>query len=64
MIQWVRFHASNAGGTDLIPVQGTNIPHAARFGQKKENLLLKRSRRTAISLIPRNLSFNWINNNM
>ena len=28
MVQWLRLHASNAGGTDLIPGQETQIPHA------------------------------------
>lgn len=27
MIQWLKLHVSTAGGTDLIPGQGTNIPH-------------------------------------
>ena len=27
-VQWLRLHASTAGGTDLIPGQGTKIPHA------------------------------------
>ena len=31
--QWLRFHAPNAGGTDLIPGQGTNIPCAAQHSQ-------------------------------
>ena len=28
-IQWLNLCAPTAGGTDLIPGQGTNIPHAA-----------------------------------
>ena len=34
MVQWLRLHASNAGGTDSIPGQGTKIPQAAQHGQK------------------------------
>ena len=37
--QWLRLHASNAGGADRIPGQGTRIPHAAQHGQKKERIL-------------------------
>ena len=29
-VQWLRLHASNAGGMGLIPGQGTKIPHAMR----------------------------------
>ena len=28
VVQWLRLHASNAGGTGSIPGQGTKIPHA------------------------------------
>ena len=28
VVQWLRFHASTAGGMGLIPGQGTNILHA------------------------------------
>ena len=28
MVQWLRVHASNAGGLGSIPDQGTQIPHA------------------------------------
>ena len=28
VVQWLRLHASNAGGMGLIPVWGTKIPHA------------------------------------
>ena len=27
MVQWLRLHASNAGGVALIPGQGTKIPY-------------------------------------
>ena len=30
MVQWLRLHASNPGGTDLIPGQETKIPHAVK----------------------------------
>ena len=36
MIQWVRLHASTAGGVGLIPGRGTEIPHPAQCGQKKK----------------------------
>ena len=29
MVQWLRFCASTAGGTGLIPGQGTKIPHVS-----------------------------------
>ena len=32
--QWLRLHASFAGGTDLIPGWGTKIPRAVGQGQK------------------------------
>ena len=28
VVQWLRLHASNAGGSGLIPVWGIKIPHA------------------------------------
>ena len=34
-VQWLKIHTSNAGGEDLIPGQGTKIPHATGRGQKK-----------------------------
>ena len=34
MVQWLRFHASTAGSTGLIPGGGTKIPHAAQCRQK------------------------------
>ena len=34
VVQWLRLHASNAGGVGLIPGLGTKSPHAARCGQK------------------------------
>ena len=35
MVQWLRLHAPNAGGTGLIPDWGHSISHAAQHGQKK-----------------------------
>ena len=35
VVQWLRLHASNAGGTGSIPGWGTKIPHALWSGQKK-----------------------------
>ena len=34
VVQWLGIHASNAGGMDWIPGQGTKIPHATWHGQK------------------------------
>ena len=34
-VQWLRLHASTAGGMGSIPGRGTKIPHAARCGQKR-----------------------------
>ena len=36
VVQWLRLPASTAGGTGLIPGQGTKILHAAWRGQKKK----------------------------
>ena len=35
-VQWLRLLTSPAGGTGLIPGQGTKIPHAAWHGGKKK----------------------------
>ena len=37
-IQWLRLHASTAGGAGSIPGQGTKIPHAMWCDQKKQEL--------------------------
>ena len=34
VVQWLRLHASNAGGMGSIPGQGTKIPHASRPKKK------------------------------
>ena len=38
--QWLRFHASTAGGSGLMPSWGTKIPHAAWHSQKIEKKIL------------------------
>ena len=35
-VQWLRLRASCAGGTGLIPGQGTKIPHAMQQKKKKK----------------------------
>ena len=35
-VQWLKPHASTAGGEGSIPSRGIEIPHAAQHGQKKE----------------------------
>ena len=41
MVQWLKLHHSNAGGTGLIPSQGTKIPHAT-WPEKGKNVSLWR----------------------
>ena len=36
VVQWLRLHAANTQSVDLIPGQGTKIPHAVWHGQKDE----------------------------
>ena len=36
VVQWLRLHASTAGGTGSIPGGATKIPHAWRCGKKKK----------------------------
>ena len=36
VVQWLRLHTSIAGGTGTNPGQGTKIPHASWYGQKKK----------------------------
>lgn len=43
--QWVRLHASNAGGVSLVSGGGTKIPHALQCNQKKKKKLRKGGRR-------------------
>ena len=38
MVQWLRLRASTAGGMGSIPSQGTKIPDAVQYGQKKKGL--------------------------
>ena len=35
MVQWLRLHASIAGGVSSVPGWGTKILHAMQCGQKK-----------------------------
>ena len=42
MVQWIRHHASTAGGTSLIPGGGTKIAHAALHGKKKKKRKVKK----------------------
>ena len=37
VIHWLRLHAPNAGGMGSIPDQGSKIPHAVWYSQKKKN---------------------------
>ena len=36
-VQWLRLCPSTAGGLGSIPGQGTKIPHATWYGEKKQN---------------------------
>ena len=41
VVQWLKLWTSNdAGGTGLIPGQGTKIPHATHCSLKKKNIFL------------------------
>jgi len=42
VVQWLRLHASNAGGMGLIPGQGTIIQHAVQCGNFFFNLKIKK----------------------
>ena len=42
MIQWLRLHATNAGGAGLIPGQGTRVSQAMWCSQKESQHLFKR----------------------
>ena len=42
VVQWLRCHASTAGGVGLIPGQGSEIPHATRRGQNIEKIKNKK----------------------
>ena len=52
-VQWLRLHASNAGGTCSIPGWGTKIPHAAWHGQKKK----KKERKAFMKTLKLNAKF-------
>ena len=38
VVQWLRLCTSIAGGMGTNPGQGTKIPHASRYGQKKKKI--------------------------
>lgn len=35
VVQWLRLCTYNVGGARLLPVQGTEMPHAAGHGEKE-----------------------------
>ena len=39
-VQWLRLHASKAGGTGLTPGQGTKIPHSMARGKEKKSHII------------------------
>ena len=39
MVQWLRLYASSAGGTGSILGEGTKIPRAKQWGQKKNPII-------------------------
>ena len=41
VVQWLRLCTPNAGGTGLIPGQGTKVPHAAWCSQKYKERKVK-----------------------
>ena len=45
VVQWLRLHASNAGGMGSIPGQGTKIPHIVWLGEKSKKKINKRRRK-------------------
>ena len=36
VVQWLRVHASEAGGLGVLPDRGTKISHATQCGQKEK----------------------------
>ena len=40
MVQWLRLHASTAGGMGLIPGRGTKISQAVWCGQEKKLIMI------------------------
>ena len=43
VVQWLRLHASNAGGMGSIPGWGTKIPHAMECGKKNTKKQTKKT---------------------
>ena len=48
MVQWLRLHASNAGGAGSIPGQGDKIPQAVWHGQKERKKNFKKERKKGV----------------
>ena len=42
VVQWLRLHGPNAGGTGSIPGWGTKIPYATQRGLKKKKEATKK----------------------
>ena len=40
VVQWLRLHTFSAVGLGSIPGQGTKIPNAVRWGQKKSTFIV------------------------
>ena len=53
-------HASNAGGTGLIPGLGTNSPHAMWYSQKKKMDLLYKVTGVTESVNWQGVSTEWV----
>ena len=62
VVQWLRLHASTAGGPSSIPGRGTKIPQSAQHSQKQQ-WQKKTSVQNNISVSPF-LLHNWFNISM
>ena len=51
VVQWLRLHASNAGGVGLIPGRGTKIPHATQCSEMESKVQMSLNRISASSLL-------------
>ena len=58
-VQWLRLHASTAGGMGSISGQGTKIPHAPRFSHKI--LIINHKMQVKCSLSFTSCSGKWLN---
>ena len=45
MVQWLRLHASNAGGMVLIPDRGAKLQHAIQGNLKLQKEFTKRGKK-------------------